>query len=247
MRRLIRDGALAGLAGGAALALVLLLLGEESIGRAVALESGGGDEMFSRRVQTAGGMVAALVWGAALGVVFAVVFSVARRRLAAASDWRAAAGLAALGFLTVNLVPFLKYPPNPPGVGDADSIGRRTALYVLMLAWSALAALAAWSAARRLGPAAEREALPEHLRAPAVVALYVAVVAVGLVALPGSPDAVAVPADLVWRFRLASLGGNAAFWAVCGVAFGWLRLAAAGRSPLSSLRTPTRVGGAGER
>ena len=243
MRRLIRDGVLAGLAGGLALALVLLLLGEESIGRAVALEQGGGDGTFSRGVQTVGGVLAALLWGTALGVVFAVVFAAVRRRLETRSDWRAAAGLAALCFLTVNLVPFLKYPPNPPGVGDADSIGRRTALYMLMLAWSALAAAAAWSAGRRLGG---RPASPEHLRVPTVVGLYVAVVAVGLAGLPGSPDTVGAPATLVWQFRLASLAGTAAFWAVSGVVFGWLRLAAAGRSPLSGLRAPSRAAAADE-
>ncbi|HEX2274487.1 MAG TPA: CbtA family protein [Acidimicrobiales bacterium] len=244
MRRLIRDGALAGLAGGAALALVLLLLGEESIGLAIALEQGDGDEMFSRRAQQVGGVLAALIWGAALGVVFAVVFGLLRRRLALPSDWRAGVGLAVLGFLTVNLVPFLKYPPNPPGVGDPDTIGRRTALYLLMLAWSALAAAAAWSAGRRLGG---HPALPEHLRVPAVVAVYVAVVAVGLAGMPASPDAVTAPAGLVWRFRLSSLAGAAAFWAVCGVAFGWLRLAAAGQSPLSSMRAPSRAGPSGGR
>lgn len=239
MRRIVRDGALAGLAGGAALALVLLLLGEETIGRAIALEQGEGDEMFSRGTQQVGGVLAALVWGAALGVVFAVAFALLRRRLASSSDWRAATGLAALGFLTVTLVPFLKYPANPPGVGDPDSVGRRTALYLLMLAWSGLSTAAAWSAGRRF---AARPGLAEHVRVPAVVVVYVALVAVGLAGLPGSGDPVTAPAALVWRFRLASLAGTLAFWAVCGVAFGWLRLAAAGRSPLSLSRAPSGTG-----
>lgn len=229
---------------------MLLLVGEETIGRAVALEQGGGgdEELFSRGVQQVGGVLAALIWGAALGVVFAVVFAVARRRMATASDWRAAATLAALAFLTVNLVPLLKYPPNPPGVGDSDTIGRRTVLYLLMLTWSALATGAAWSAGRRMSAfrrhGDDGPGLPEHLRVPAVVALYVVVVAVGLAGLPGSPDPVTAPAALVWRFRLASLAGTAAFWAVCGVVFGWLSLGAAGRSPFSSLRASGRVGAA---
>ena len=247
---------MAGLAGGAALALVLLLVGEEAIGRAIALEQSAdpgsaGDELFSRGAQQVGGALAALVWGTALGVVFAVVFALARKHLATASEWRASAGLAVMAFLTVNLVPYLKYPPNPPGVGDPGSIGRRTALYLLMLAWSAVASGAAWLAGRRLGAATgsgwrarragEGAPLPEHLRIPAVVGLYVALIAVGLAALPGSPDAVGAPATLVWRFRLASLAGTAAFWAVCGVVFGWLRLAAAGQPPLAALRTASPI------
>lgn len=243
MRRSLRDGALAGLAGGAALALVLLVVGEDAINRAIALEggaaaAGGHDEVFSRGTQQAGGVLAALVWGLALGLVFAVVFAAVRRRLATTSDWRASAGLAALAFVTLILVPFLKYPPNPPGVGDPDSISRRTVLWLLVLAWSAVATGAAWGAGRRLGA----RAVPEHLRVPAVVGLYVVIVAVGLAALPPSTDAVAAPATLVWRFRLASLSGTAAYWTVFGVVFGWLRISAAGRSPFDALR-PARPAG----
>jgi predicted cobalt transporter CbtA len=245
VRRQLRDGALAGLAGGAALALVLLAAGEGTISRAIELEQraqGGGaatalghaagDETFSRGVQQVGGVVAALVWGLAVGAIFAVAYVALRRRLGTTSDWRAAVTLAAVGFATLTLVPFLKYPASPPGVGEPGTVGRRTALFLVMLAWSLLATGAAWRAARVLGrrglPLRSGHAgLPEHVRVPLVALLYVALVAVGLAALPGSPDRVSVPATLIWRFRLASLAGTAAFWAVCGATFGWLRVAAA--------------------
>ena len=228
MRRHLRDGALAGLAGGAALALVLLVLGERTISRAIELEQranggGSGEETFSRGVQQAGGAAAALFWGVALGAIFAVAYVALRRRLDTSSDWRAALSLAAVAFATLILVPFLKYPANPPAVGDPDTVGRRTALFLVMLAWSLLSTGAAWRAARVL----KERGLPDHLRMPAVGLLYVGLVAVGLAALPGSPDPVTVPATLIWRFRLASLAGTAAFWAVCGAVFGWLRVAAA--------------------
>ncbi len=238
MRRHLRDGALAGLAGGAALALVLLAAGERTISRAIELEQraqegGGHDEMFSRGVQQVGGVLAALIWGVALGAIFAVAYVALRRRLDTASDWRASVSLAAVGFATFTLVPFLKYPANPPGVGDSDTVGRRTALFLLMLAWSLLSTGAAWRAARVLA----RREVPEHLRFPLVSLLYVGLVAVGLAALPGSPGEVGVPATLVWRFRLASLAGSAAFWAVCGVTFGWLRVAATTRSAFLGVET----------
>jgi cytochrome bd-type quinol oxidase subunit 2 len=138
VRRHLRDGVLAGLAGGAALALVLLAAGERTISRAIELEQraqghAGGDEVFSRGVQQVGGVLAALVWGLALGAIFAVAYVALRRRLETASDWRAAVTLAAVGFATLTLVPFLKYPANPPAVGDPDTVGRRTALFLLML------------------------------------------------------------------------------------------------------------------
>src|SRR5688500_17984159 len=97
-RRLMKQGVLAGMAGGAALALVLRLIGEGPIGRAIALEGAGGDEMFSRGTQQVGGMVAAVLYGAALGAVFTVVYAGVRHRLRAADDWRAAVAVAAAGF-----------------------------------------------------------------------------------------------------------------------------------------------------
>ena len=238
MRRHLRDGALAGLAGGAALALVLLAAGERTISRAIELEQrahahAAGDEVFSRGVQQVGGVLAALVWGVALGAIFAVAYVALRRRLDTPSDWRAAVTLAAIGFATLALVPFLKYPANPPGVGDPDSVGRRTALFLLMLAWSILCTGAAWRAARVLA----RRSLPEHLRAPLVGLLYVGLVALGLAALPGAPGGITLPATLVWRFRLASLAGTAAFWAVCGLTFGWLRAAATTRAAFLGVET----------
>jgi predicted cobalt transporter CbtA len=120
--------------------------------------------------------------------------------------------------VTVFLVPFLKYPANPPATGDPGTIGRRTALWVVMLAWSVVATWAAWRAAGWL----RARHVPEHRRVPVVVSLYCAVVVAGFVLLPGSPDVVTLPATLVWHFRLASVAGAAVFWAVLGTVFGWL-------------------------
>ena len=41
-------------------------------------------------------------------------------------------------------------------------------------------------------------------------------------ALPATPDAVDNPADLVWSFRLASLGALAVMWAVMALVTGTL-------------------------
>lgn len=220
MGSLLRHGALAGLAGGVAMAVVLAVAGEGPIGRAVALEAGGGDEPFSRGAQQAGGAAAALVFGLVAGTVFAVAFTIVRHRMDTPDHWRASVVLASIGFATVFLVPFLRYPSNPPGVGDPDTIGRRTALYLLALGWSVVAT---WAAGRAAG-ALRRRSAPDHVRLPAVAAAYVALVAVGLLALPPNPDPVAAPASLVWQFRLATVGGALALWAVLGTVFGWMQV-----------------------
>ncbi|MDQ6928575.1 MAG: CbtA family protein [Actinomycetota bacterium] len=224
MKRHLKNGLLAGLAGGVALAIVLLTIGEGPIGQAVGLEkqaaNGQHKEMFSRGTQQIGGAIGGLIYGIALGAIFAVAYAALRRRLSTRQDWRASLQLAAIGFVTVFFIPFLKYPPNPPAVGSPDTIGRRTALYLVMLAWSIVATWAAWLAARAL----ERRGAADHLRPLAMAAIYVALIAFGFVLLPGTPDPVNAPATLVWNFRLASLAGSAAYWSVTGVVFGWLRV-----------------------
>ena len=217
----MKQGVLAGMAGGGALALVLRLVGEGPIGRAVALEGPGGDEMFSRGTQQLGGMAAAVLYGAALGAIFTVAYAAVRHRLRAADDWRAAVGVAAAGFVAVFLLPFLKYPANPPAVGDPDTIGRRTALYLVAVAWSLVATWAGWRSWR----AFVAWGLPVHQAVPATAAVWVALAVVGLVALPANPDPVAAPATLIWQFRLATLAGAVTLWSVLGMTFGWLRLA----------------------
>lgn len=221
-RRLLKEGVLAGVAGGAALALVLGLVGEGPIGRAVALEGAAETEMFGRGVQMAGGMLAAVLYGAALGAVFSVAYALVRHRLAATDDWRASVALAAAGFAAVFLLPFLKYPANPPAVGDPDSIGRRTALYLLAVAWSLVATWGGWRAWR----AGVARGMPVATAAPATLAVWVGLAAIGLVLLPANTDPVEAPATLVWQFRLASLAGAGAYWSVLGLVFGWLRLRA---------------------
>src|SRR3954469_12032441 len=185
MKHYLRRGALAGMAGGLASALVLLLVGERSISRAIALEQAraGGEpthEMFSRHVQLAGGAVGTLIAGAAFGLIFAVVFAAVRHRLAGRDDWRRATTLAVVAFVTVYLVPWLKYPANPPAVGDPDTINERTALYVVMLVWSIVAAWAGWRLHRWL----RARGMPDHLRLPAVVLTWTVIVAAGLALLP---------------------------------------------------------------
>jgi len=228
MQRLLKLGALAGLVGGVALALFLRLVGEQSIDAAVALErsrnpSAVHHDMFSRATQHIGGMIGAAVYGACAGAVFAVVFALMRHRLAARDDWRRSVTVAAVAFATIALVPALKYPANPPSVGDHATITERTLLYVTVVAWAVVAAWAAW----RLSLALRAQGRADHVRLPAVGGLWAAIVAVGFAVLPGPPDKVDAPATLIWRFRVASLGGQALFWTVTGVVLGTLLMRAA--------------------
>ena len=219
MKRLLAIGSLGGLAAGGAAALFMATAGRGPIRDAIELEgshtAGGAhhEDLFGRGVQEVGGVIGLLVFGLALGIVFAVVLAAVGPRLAAATPMAASARLGTAGFVSVVLVPFLKYPANPPAVGDPETINERTLLYFAVLLLSILLTWAVWRFHRTVG----LSAVP---KAWAATACYSAGLAAIFLALPGSPDAVDAPAQLVWRFRLASLGGLAAAWAVLALVAG---------------------------
>jgi predicted cobalt transporter CbtA len=226
---LIRRGAIAGLAGGAASALFLLLVGERTIGDAIHLEEkhgGGGQELYTRGTQVFGGALGVILVSVALGVVFAATFAAVRHRLPGRNDWQRSIIWAATALVVVYLVPFAKYPPNPPSVGDPNTIDERTILYFAMLAWSVGAAFLAL----RLGQWMRSRQYGDPARQTGIAAAWIVLVAIGFMVLPGSPDAVTAPATLIWRFRLASAGGALMLWGVTGVVFGALSLTTARRA-----------------
>lgn len=235
MTKLLRAGALSGAAGGFALAAVLLLFGEGPIGTAVAREGGHtDDELFSRGTQQAGGALGAVLFGVVVGLVFAVVFAGTRHRLEHRSDGSRSLAVAAAGFVSVTLVPFVLYPPNPPGVEGGASVGDRTWAYLTAMAWSVVALVAAVKAARAL----RRRGVAQQPSLIAAVALHLLLVLVAALALPDRVPVEDLPAELVWELRLASLAGAAALWGTVGLVFPWAA------APV--LRASTRAGvGAG--
>ena len=236
----IRRGVVAGLAGGAASALFLLLVGERTIGDAIRLEEkhgGGGQELFTRGTQVFGGALGVILVSVALGVVFAITFAAVRHRLPGRNDWQRSIVWAATAFVLVYLVPFVKYPPNPPAVGDPETIDERTILYFVVVAWSIGAAFLAV----RLGVWLRRRQYTDPVRQSTVAVTWIVLVAIGFMMLPGSPDAVTAPATLIWRFRIASAGGALVLWGVTGVVFGLMSLTAARRTERAQNESRTGV------
>ncbi len=167
-KRLIARGLLAGAVGGVLAFTFARLCAESVIARAIVYEDGRidvehahgvhehGTELFTRGVQANAGLgFGVLIFGVAMGALFAVVFCVVSARAGRVGPRALSVLLAAGAFGAVYLVPFVKYPPTPPAVGQADTIAARTGLYLVMvLASVALAIAAAWLAPRlvaRLG------------------------------------------------------------------------------------------------
>ncbi|MBL1087748.1 CbtA family protein, partial [Streptomyces actinomycinicus] len=161
VRNLLVRGMLAGLAAGVLALVVAYVLGEPSIDKAIGFEEahshghehGQEVEVVSRSLQsTAGLATGVLVYGVAFGGVAALAFCFALGRVGRFGPRATALLLSGCALLAVYVVPFLKYPANPPSVGDPDTIGKRTALYFLMMLLSVLLAVAATLLGKRLAP-----------------------------------------------------------------------------------------------
>ncbi|MDX2821212.1 CbtA family protein [Streptomyces ipomoeae] len=223
VRTLLVRGMLAGLGAGVLAFVFAYLVGEGPVDAAIAFEAANshehGEELVSRSVQsTAGLATGVLVFGVALGGIAALAFCFALGRIGRFGA-RATAALTALaGFLTVYLVPILKYPANPPAVGDPATLDQRTALFVLMIALTVLLGIAAILLGRRLAPA-----WGNWNASITAGAAFTAAVTVAMVLLPSGDNVPnGFPATTLWEFRIASIGTQAVLWATLGLLFGYL-------------------------
>ena len=224
LRTLLICGLLAGLCGGLLATGFAKAVGEPPLDRAVAWESAREDasgeaphaEVVSRTVQSSIGLATgACLYGVALGGLFALVFAGVYGRVSRAGPARTAVGLAAAGFVVLYLVPFVKYPPNPPAIGDPATIEGRTALYFGMVAISVLAAIAAVRLRVQLVAR-----LGADVATLCAVAAFVVVVAAAGLAMPGVNEVPATfPASTLWAFRMASLGVQLVMWTTIGLVF----------------------------
>lgn len=231
LRALLLCGLLAGAVGGVLATGFATWAGEPAVDQAIVYEEANAPQapagehaheseeegvVVPRGTQRSFGLLtASIVHGLALGGLFALAFAVAYGRVVRASPARTAVWLAAAAFVVVYLVPFVKYPPNPPAVGDPDTLGERTLLYLLMVAISVLGAVAA---------VRFRLALTERLAGSSATLLagasYLLVVVVAGLALPGIHELPEdFPATTLWRFRESSVGIQLVLWTAIGLVF----------------------------
>jgi hypothetical protein len=237
VKALLVRGMIAGAIAGLLAFGVARILGEPSIEQAITFEElmqktaqvspHHGDatpaveqpELVGRAIQAGAGLLTAVViYGAGVGGLFAIVFAFAYGRIGQLGPRPTAALLAAGGLLSVVIVPFLKYPANPPAVGHSDTLGIRTALFLIMIAISIAALTLAVGLGRRL--AAHFGGWNAALCAGA---LFVALIAIADLLLPEVNE---VPeqfsAVVLWHFRMAALGMHVVMWAALGLVFGAL-------------------------
>ena len=175
-------------------------------------------ELVSRHVQAGLGLfTAVMVYCTAFGGLFGLAFAFAYGRVPGLFAPQAVSlMLAVAGFVAIYLVPNLKYPANPPSIGDPATIKIRTALYFSMIAISVAAMFGAFAFRRLL------VGLFGDWNANFIVAAYylVIVVIAGFLLPAVNEVPVQFPAVVLWKFRMASLGAQFILWATLGVVFG---------------------------
>jgi hypothetical protein len=184
-------------------------------------------ELVSRRVQAGIGLfTGVMVYNVAFGGLFALAFGLVYGRVGDFDPRTTAALLAAFGLVAVYIVPNLKYPANPPSVGDPSTIGMRTGLYFSMIAVSLAAMIAAGMLRLRL--------LARHGPWNAFLisagAYLIVVIVVGLALPPLNEVPAEFPAVVLWQFRIASAGAQVIMWTTLGIGLGF---AAESSLPLS--------------
>ncbi|MDR5857540.1 CbtA family protein [Caballeronia sp. LZ062] len=254
IRSLLIRGMIAGFVAGLLGFGFAKVIGEPFVARAIAFEEGhaqghehehhegavhshahdSDEELVSRDTQSGLGLFTAVaVFGTALGGIFSLVFAFAYGRFGALRARGTSALLAMFGFLSVAVVPFLKYPPNPPSVGNAATIGPRTALFFGMLALSIAAAVVAVMLQRRL-----RARRGEWNATMIAGAFYIASMLLVQFALPRVDEVPAgFAASLLWDFRVAAIGIQVVIWTTLGLLFGALAARELERPALRSMAT----------
>ena len=227
-RNFLIRGLLAGLVAGVITFIVANVFGEPSIDTAIGIEEAGTEEPHdeaagqaheedgtevSRTTQKTFGLgTATLAVGTVLGGLVALAAAAVVGRVRRLTPAQSTGLIAVVGFVSVALVPFLKYPATPPAVGNPDTIGSRTGYYFLYMLISVVAAVLAVALGRYLS---DRLRVLEAVTI-AVAAYLVVVVGFGYV-LPTVNEIGDFPGDTLWYFRRASLITLATMWAVIGI------------------------------
>jgi len=113
-------------------------------------------------------------------------------------------------WFTLFVIPFLKYPANPPTVGDAETVVLRGILYISFIAISGFAALGFYKLFKKLKN--QKKIIP-------FIAYTIFIITVFFL-MPENPDEVTAPEELVNQFRVSSFITSTVFWFTLAIIFG---------------------------
>ena len=168
-------------------------------------------EYVSYRIwQKSGQVLAGVILGLAMGSLFGIVFALSRNSLPGKNIVTKAVFLSGLMWFTLYLIPFLKYPANPPTVGEADTVVLRMILYVSFIIISGIGVIVFYKLFTKLNKNKKYFALIG----------YAGLMIIVFIVMPDNPDEITAPMNLVNEFRFVSVLGVTSFWGSVGIMLG---------------------------
>ena len=164
-------------------------------------------------VQRVGMVIGTGIYGLILGVVFAGGFEILRRARPGWNTVALAATIGILGFWSISLFPFIKYPANPPGVGQETTLLSRQLFQVLFIILSAGAVAACLAGLSKI-QSLNLRAFAGGQMIGGLILVYMIFSAVIFIAFPGNPDPVPAPIDLLELFQALTMAGQFLLWAL---------------------------------
>ncbi|EGP94114.1 CbtA family protein [Nitrosarchaeum koreense] len=152
--------------------------------------------------QKGGQVLAGAILGTSIGALFGLVYAYSRSSLPGRTDLKKTFTLAAIMWLAIYFIPFLKYPANPPTVGDPETVILRSILYLSFITISSFGAVGFYQLYKKL---------QSQKKIVAFVG-YTIFISIVFVVMPPNPDEISAPMELVNDFRTMSVIAVSVFW-----------------------------------
>ncbi len=233
MQRVILRAVMVGIVAGLIVGVFHNIFTVPVIERAIALEeeraaavliAGASEEetpLVSLGAQRVGLAIGMGILGAVFGLVFAGAYGLLRLALPDSAPTAQAIIAGLLGFWALSFLVSLKFPFVPPGVGSEDTLFFRQGFHLLFYALSALGVAGVILAVNEIHGSVYSEAM--RLRLYALTGLvYGAFLLAIFWIIPGNPDPVEVPAELLLEFNHVSLVGHLLTWGLMAMGFAYL-------------------------
>lgn len=162
--------------------------------------------------QKSGMVLAGGIFGLGVGSLVGIVFGLSREVLPGKHHVQKALVLSGLMWFTIFMIPFFKYPANPPTVGDPETVVLRSTLYLSFIVISGFGAVGFYRLYKRL----------QRNKKFAAFVGYAAFISIAFVLMPSNPDKITAPMDLVNGFRMMSAFSVSLFWLANAIILGLL-------------------------
>jgi len=160
--------------------------------------------------QKSGQILAGVILGVSMGSLFGIVFALSKDSLPGNNVVKKSVMLACVMWFTLIFIPFLKYPANPPTVGEEDTVVLRSILYLSFIAISGIGVVSFYKISKKFKGNKKFVALIGY-------GIFMSIV---FVAMPANPDEITAPMSLVDEFRFMSILGISSFWISVGIILG---------------------------